>query len=195
MRTLAERLQHALSQKKDATQADLARYCKTKGPSVSDWFRGETKSLKAQSLVLAAEFLEVRSRWLLDGHGPMRHGDAGGALLIKEPPALWDALPVVLDAIAAPRSPETLAELRGLLPLLVGSSVADYRKRLAALLTSAPPAGPHTRGFARFMQDATQPLEEPADPAPSIPTPPPSPAPGSTTPRTSAPRKSGKRKT
>ena len=103
MSTLALRLQAALLDKQSrdpsASQAELARYCATKGPSVSDWFTGETKSLKAQSLVMAAEYLEVRPRWLLDGAGPMK---ATGPQWRPPAPALTlpDALPVVLDAMA-----------------------------------------------------------------------------------------------
>lgn len=85
MSTLAQRLAQALDAKMkrdpSASQAELARYCGAKGPSVSDWFTGETKTLKAQSLVLAAEYLEVRPRWLLDGRGPMADGD------LQAPPA------------------------------------------------------------------------------------------------------------
>jgi transcriptional regulator with XRE-family HTH domain len=74
MSTLAERLQRALdAMNPPGSQADLARACGKKGPSVSDWFRGETKSLKADSAILAADFLNVRPRWLIDGTGPMRH--------------------------------------------------------------------------------------------------------------------------
>lgn len=72
MSTLADRLRAALRGKTGATQAGLARHCGVKPPSVSDWLRGETAELKAASLLMAAEYLEVRPRWLLDGTGPMR---------------------------------------------------------------------------------------------------------------------------
>lgn len=62
MSTLAGRLQQVLDAKPGASQAELARRCGARGPSVSDWFRRETKTLKAKSLVLAAEYLEVRAR-------------------------------------------------------------------------------------------------------------------------------------
>lgn len=72
MTSLADRLQLALSQKPGATQADLARACGVKPPSVSDWFTGATKSLKARPLRLAAQFLGVRPEWLETGQEPMR---------------------------------------------------------------------------------------------------------------------------
>lgn len=76
MLTLAERLKRAMQAMEadghPVSQADLARACEAKPASVSDWFTGETKELKAKSLVLAAELLGVRARWLLDGTGPMK---------------------------------------------------------------------------------------------------------------------------
>jgi len=75
MRTLAERLHFALKAKKkidpQASQANLARWCGVRGPSVSDWFSGETKELKAETLLKASEYLNVMARWLLDGTGPI----------------------------------------------------------------------------------------------------------------------------
>lgn len=70
MDTLSRRLQWALSQKPGATQADLARACKVKAPSVAGWFSGKTKSLKAESLRLAAAYLGVSRDWLESGSGP-----------------------------------------------------------------------------------------------------------------------------
>lgn len=101
MTTLAERLQLAMDAKPGASQAGLARHCHASAASVSNWFTGETKTLKAQSLVLAAEYFAVRPRWLLDGRGPMRatgpckpDGDP-----TMTPPALAAALPVVLSRL------------------------------------------------------------------------------------------------
>jgi hypothetical protein len=105
--TLSERLILALAKKAEndvaATQAALARHCGVKAPSVSDWFTGETKVLRAASLVRAAEYLGVRPLWLLEGSGPMTAdaspqppSDAGPT---TTPPSLATALPVVLDAL------------------------------------------------------------------------------------------------
>lgn len=96
MTSLATRLQKALAQKPDGSQAELARHCKTSAASVSNWFTGETKTLKAQSLVLAAEYLSVRPRWLLDGRGPMRLDPESESVVSSEPPTLAAALPTVL---------------------------------------------------------------------------------------------------
>lgn len=97
MPSLADRLSHALASKQardpSASQAELARYCGAKAPSVSDWFRGETVTLKASSLVLAAEYLGVRARWLLDGKLPMHDGGH-----VEPKPS---SLATCLDALAA----------------------------------------------------------------------------------------------
>lgn len=88
MSTLAQRLQQALDLK-GAKPADLARACKVKAPSVTAWFNGETKQLKAGSLLLAAEFLGVRAEWLRSGTPPMRAQEqTPGAtrLVAAEPP-------------------------------------------------------------------------------------------------------------
>lgn len=81
MRTLAERITYALKLATDAalaagqpapTQAALARACEVKSSSVSNWFTGETKSLKGDSLLLAAAYLGCDALWLGTGRGTAR---------------------------------------------------------------------------------------------------------------------------
>ena len=105
MSTLAARLQAAINARHPpATQADLAKACGVSAPSVSAWFSGDTKALKANSAAKAAAFLQVRLEWLLYGLGPMRATeDAGAAYIAAEPapPAMGieAALPSVLQAL------------------------------------------------------------------------------------------------
>lgn len=105
MSTLAARLQAAINARHPpATQADLAKACGVSAPSVSAWFSGDTKALKANSAAKAAAFLNVRLEWLLYGLGPMRATeDAGAAYIAAEPapPAMGieAALPSVLQAL------------------------------------------------------------------------------------------------
>lgn len=80
MKTLAERLSLALANS-DKKQSELAAACGVKAPSVSDWFSGESKTMKAATALRAAEFLGVNFLWLTEGRGPMR--PSGG---IKEVP-------------------------------------------------------------------------------------------------------------
>lgn len=77
MQTLRERLAIALAKKRGGSQASLARACKVSTASVADWFSGKTLKLKSSSLLAAAEYLNVRPRWLESGLGPM---DADGPL-------------------------------------------------------------------------------------------------------------------
>jgi predicted transcriptional regulator len=68
MNTLSNRIQERLSAL-NKTQADLAKYCKIKPPSVSKWLNGSTKNLQGQNLLRASEFLECDPDWLASGKG------------------------------------------------------------------------------------------------------------------------------
>jgi transcriptional regulator with XRE-family HTH domain len=56
---------------KKRTQAELARACGIKPPSVSSWFSGDTLSLEGENLVRAAGYLGVNPHWLATGEGQM----------------------------------------------------------------------------------------------------------------------------
>lgn len=107
MRTLKERLQWALSQKPGATQADLARACKVRAPSVAGWFSGRTKTLKAHSLRAASAYLGVNMDWLSDGVGSPYDADTlnepptsyGGVAMERGNHTVYDAVLVIADAI------------------------------------------------------------------------------------------------
>lgn len=71
MGTLAERINQALRQAGDVTQADIARACGISTASVNNWFTGATKSLKGENLLRAAAVLKVSPVWLSTGKGPM----------------------------------------------------------------------------------------------------------------------------
>lgn len=89
MTTLATRLTLALRQS-GKTQAELARACGVKPPSVAAWFSGDTKKLKADSLIRAATFLGVRQEWLNSGQLPMHGGETVATTVLvamEEPPA------------------------------------------------------------------------------------------------------------
>lgn len=68
MNTLATRIRQRLDQL-NKSQADLAKYCKVKPPSVSKWLNGTTKILAGQNLLRASEFLECNPDWLASGKG------------------------------------------------------------------------------------------------------------------------------
>lgn len=81
MLTLAERITQAI-EAKGITQAALAKAAGVKPSSVSDWIKGETKSLKALPLVRAAHALGVSALWLATGEGPMKPND--GLFAVEE---------------------------------------------------------------------------------------------------------------
>ena len=77
MSTFTARINKALREAGDVTHADLARVCGISSASVSNWFTGETKSLKGPNLLAAASLLRVSPHWLAEGRGPMRVGTPG----------------------------------------------------------------------------------------------------------------------
>lgn len=72
---LAKRLKVAM-ESASLTQADLARACNVKPPSISGWLSGKSKFLKGENLLLAADALNVSRKWLATGEGDMRQETA-----------------------------------------------------------------------------------------------------------------------
>lgn len=92
MSTLRERLAIALAKKRGGSQTALAKACGVSQPSVHDWFSGETKTLRSESLLKAAKYLDVRIEWLQYGNGPMRH-EEGTVPEVREPAPAWPSWP------------------------------------------------------------------------------------------------------
>lgn len=72
--TLADRLTAAM-ERSGLSQADLARACGVKPPSVHGWLSGKSKFLRGENLLKAAAALDVNQQWLAMGIGPMADGD------------------------------------------------------------------------------------------------------------------------
>lgn len=72
LKTLADRLKHAMTGPPKVTSAALARACGIKPPSVSNWLSGKSTAMEGKNLVAAAKLLKVRADWLATGVGPMR---------------------------------------------------------------------------------------------------------------------------
>lgn len=68
--TLAERLTTAM-ERSGITQAELARACGVKPPSVNGWLSGKSKFLRGENLLKAAAVLGVSQQWLATGEGLM----------------------------------------------------------------------------------------------------------------------------
>lgn len=69
MSTLKQRLALAMAHRPKVRSADLARACGVQPPSVADWLSGKTKTMKAEPLRRAAEFLGCNRDWLGSGIG------------------------------------------------------------------------------------------------------------------------------
>ena len=74
---LSDRLKIAM-QFSGLSQADLARACGVKPPSIHGWLSGKSKFLRGENLLSAAAALGVSQKWLATGLGAM----------IAEPPTL-----------------------------------------------------------------------------------------------------------
>lgn len=68
MKTLAERLAHALRER-GKTSAELARATGKTESAVSQWLSGETKSMRSDSLMAACALLSCNPQWLASGKG------------------------------------------------------------------------------------------------------------------------------
>ncbi len=68
---LSDRLELAMKEA-GVSQADLARACGVKPPSVSGWLSGKSKFLRGENLLAAARVLNVSQTWLATGQGQMK---------------------------------------------------------------------------------------------------------------------------
>lgn len=115
MSSLAERLRLAFDRRPEASQAELARYCGVKQPSVNDWLSGKTKSMKAEPLRRAAIYFGCDPYWLSTGHGQpnwlyAQHSSAG-----RGTPLLAQEMSQ-LEQIVLPRQLEWGTIMSGSLP-------------------------------------------------------------------------------
>lgn len=70
---LSERLKSAMDEA-GVSQAELARACGVKPPSIHGWLSGKSKFLRGENLLSAARRLGVEQQWLATGVGP-RHSN------------------------------------------------------------------------------------------------------------------------
>lgn len=163
MRSLKSRLEEAMRRHPHLTQADIARACKVKNPSVTDWLNGKTKSLKPEPARLGASLFGCDQNWLSTGVGtpnwiaaPPPTPPVNESLLVRTLPA---ALGVVLGQLA--RVPQALqAELLDRLRMVVRYGRAEDARRVAELLATpaedpeGPNLTPQDREDARRLQEA-----------------------------------------
>lgn len=76
MSSLADRVAERLKEV-GITPADLARAVKVKPPSISGWLSGDTKTIKGENLLRAAQALKCSPNWLATGIGPKTSDETG----------------------------------------------------------------------------------------------------------------------
>jgi len=94
---LRDRVAEAFSELPPEKQSKkaLADYCGVKAPSVNAWFSGDTKSLKGENLVKAAEYLNVEPKWLAEGIGPKERQTASTDENTQPGPAMRAPVPLI----------------------------------------------------------------------------------------------------
>lgn len=79
MRALKDRIAEAMRRHPHLSQADIARACGVKTPSVSGWINGDTKSLKPEPARLGAQLFGCDQNWLATGVGLPNWVEPGAA--------------------------------------------------------------------------------------------------------------------
>lgn len=74
---LRDRIAECLRRHPKLRQADIARACNVKTPSVVGWLNGDTKTLKADTARLAADLFGCDQNWLATGVGSPGWADTG----------------------------------------------------------------------------------------------------------------------
>ena len=100
MHDISERLRLLAVNLPRGWQADLARHCGVKPPSVNAWLHGNTKRMEAEHLFNTADFFKVNPRWLAFGIGP-RAADADELPLEQPLVPQQPSLEAVLHALGA----------------------------------------------------------------------------------------------
>lgn len=122
--TLGERVKLALAGPPRRTQVALAKACGVHPVSINDWVHDRTQTIEGANLLKAAGFLEVNPRWLAEGVGPMRPGNASTAFEASDRQAGTSSLTAravieSLAAIAATQRPTLRKNLANLLVELI----------------------------------------------------------------------------
>lgn len=79
MSTLKERMEELAVDQPRGWQADLARHCGIKPPSVNGWLKGTSLTIEGDHLFKAAEFFGVVPAWLSSGALPKFPPEQRGA--------------------------------------------------------------------------------------------------------------------
>ncbi len=137
--SLSARIRLSLEQNPLLTQSGMARACGISRASVNAWVSGKTESIDGKYLTTAASYLGVSPHWLATGEGAMQ-ADAGSAPVAtapSQPPALSQALEVVVAALAKVPVDNRKAVADDLSLLAMAPDSSETLARLAASLAPA----------------------------------------------------------
>lgn len=104
MMPLKDRIAEAMRRHPKLSQADIARACGVKTPSVADWLNGKTKSLAPKPARLAAALFGCDQNWIgsgiglpnwLDSQHPSGGADAGGGVARDLSLSRFDDVPTI----------------------------------------------------------------------------------------------------
>lgn len=111
MNSLQDRITEAFAEKENAKKADLARAANVSPSAVSQWFSGESQSMRLEPALGAANYLGVNPLWLAEGKGPkkahallpgkpLENADAQAlAAYLLEHPAVAESILAMIRAI------------------------------------------------------------------------------------------------
>lgn len=124
MNTLAERVRYCLSFP-GKSQAELARACGIKQPSVNAWLTGKTKRITGKNLLRAAAYFGVNAEWLATGNGPIKLDDQPTTLREPTPMPYVHPHPLVRKVIALMEATDEAG--RGMAYMAVAQALEKYR--------------------------------------------------------------------
>lgn len=149
MTTLKDRLAAAFDPSKHS-QAELSRAARVSTASVSDWFSGETKTLKAEPLLRAAAYLGVSPYWLGMGEGPMRtNTNTPTVIMAKEatpPYSSWPSTGLSIEQVHAMLTEAQRAEVSGMIRAFLSENARSGLPSRPAPAHLAPPQSTYSTG-------------------------------------------------
>lgn len=124
MDTLAERVRHCLGFP-GKSQAELARACGIKQPSVNAWLTGKTKRITGKNLLRAASYFGVQAEWLATGRGAIKTNDPLPPLREPLPMPYVHPHPLVRQVIALMEATDEAG--RGMAYMAISQALEKYR--------------------------------------------------------------------
>ena len=137
---LSERLLFAM-RRAGLSQAELARACGVKAPSVHSWLSGKSKYLRGHNLLAAAKALGVSQTWLATGKGSFNPLPQEEGRLCPEMMTVNDCLNK-LELVVSKLDARSRQDVGHLLDLFVRKPSPMVRQILLETIQGASPQNP-----------------------------------------------------